>query len=177
MKEINKRDGINSVLEGQKAFFDTYPTLQSYIDATCKKPKQKVFMEYAPPAGTIARAENAIESRKGTFKVLVIVGAVLFGLGILLMVLLSQILPPLSLLGIPLLVFGAGSFVAAFIIKGKIPGWEREIAATKEEYRKKNLRHRQEVDNYNNGEYLRLLEEYNRSVEESTKYYMQMQSQ
>lgn len=160
-----------------KDFFVTYPTLQSYIDATCKEPRKKVFMEYAPPAGTIARAENAIESRKGTFKLLMVIGVVLFALGILLMVALSKILPFLSIIGIPMLVFGAGSVIAAFVIKGKIPGWEQEIAAIKEEYRKKNLRHRQEVDSYNTGEYLRLLEEYNTSVEEATKYYLQMQSQ
>lgn len=157
--------------EENERFLQKYPNFQTYVNATICKPQKMVFIPERPPIGYIERAEQAIASRQRTFKGLLVVGCVLFALGIISAILLSKIWGGLIILSLFFFILGAGALVAGFIVKGKIPAWQKQISDMQEQITAKNMRMQAEVDRYNNGEYVKQMAVYENNLNAlSAKY-------
>ena len=157
--------------EENELFLQQYPTFQSYEDATLSKPQKMVYLPERPPVGYMERAEQAVASRRSTFIVLVIVSCILFALGIISAILLSMIWEGLSILSLFFFVLGAGTLIGGLIVRGRIPGWQKQVSDMQEQILTKNKRMKAEVDRYNNGEYVRLMAEYEKDLTAASEKY------
>ena len=148
-------------------FQQKYPTFQSYVDATIQKPQKKTYVPVEPPADYMKRAETAIYSRRYTFKTLLVVSCVLFALGILFMIVAKW----LFFLTVLCFVFGGCTLAGGFVVRGRIPAWQKRAYDMRMEIEAQNRQIKSEVDYYNNGEYLRLMAEYEEALKEASENY------